>query len=67
MIFSLKKSNWITVNILLLMVAIPAYAFGMEPFEKNSGNIDHDILLLLIYVFVALGFRFYVLLLRRYY
>lgn len=58
MSLSLKRSNWISAIILLLIVAIALHGFGIEPLEKVSENIDGDILLLIIYVLAALVFSF---------
>lgn len=55
---ALKKSNWLSAILLLVIVALPAHGFGMEPFENVSEGVDGDLLLLILYVSLALVFSF---------
>lgn len=56
---SLKKSGWISISILSLVLAISTHAFGVE--GSHAGSIEKtnaDVVLLIAYVLLALVFSF---------
>ena len=56
---SLKRSSWISVPVLSLVLAISTHAFGVEGFhEGRFEDTNADVALLIAYVLLALVFSF---------
>lgn len=56
---SLKRSSWISVPILSLVLVISTHAFGVEGSHEQSIQDTHaDVVLLIVYILLALVFSF---------
>lgn len=56
---SLKRSSWISVPILSLVLVVSTHAFGIEGSHEQSIQDTHaDVVLLIVYILLALVFSF---------